>query len=203
MLTAKRTITRIRTSPRAAVRRVEDAADGVGRTVHAPLHWMAAGLFVATGAEALASRRLAADVEGQRRQPWRLLGLAPLVVAPLAGAAHAAEAVRPVPRTRRLARWLDGFAVGAAAVAAAAGAFSTARWSRDPRWYRRGRTTRLSLLDAVAPLAFGATGALGLLLEREEREEAKRRHRLARRARLMDRLLPRRRAKIDRIVVHV
>ncbi|HEX6940475.1 MAG TPA: hypothetical protein VF158_13755 [Longimicrobiales bacterium] len=203
MLTAKRTITKIRTSPRAAVRRVEDAADGGGRTVHAPLHWMAAGLFVATGAEALASRRVLAETDGQRRRPWRLLGLTPLVVAPLAGVVHAANAARPVPRTRKWARVLDGAAVGAAAVATMAGAIAAARNGRDARWYRRGRNARISLLEAVTPLAFGATGALGLVLEREERAEAEARQRLERRARLLDRLAPRRRARVDRIVIHV
>lgn len=203
MAKAKRTVTKIRTKARSAVGGDGEVVDGVDRAAFSPLHWMAAGLFLATGAEAAASRRLTSEMDGQRRSPWRVLGLAPLVVAPLAGAAHGLEAARPARRSSRLVRVLDGVAVGVAVAAALAGLFGVLAGRRDPRWYRRGRERRVSVLDAVAPLAVGATGALGLILEREAREAAARRRRLEHRARLLDRLVPRRRAKIDRIVVHV
>lgn len=182
--------------------RAREAAFRDGST-YAPLHWMAAGLFLATGAEALAGRRVITQADGPVRQPWDALGMAPLVVAPLAGAAHAVLAARPEPRVRTATRVLDGMAVGAAVAAVAAGAYAIATGSQDPRRYRRARNTRMSLLGAIAPLAFGATGILGLLLEREEREEVAARRRLARRASLMERLVPRRKPKLDRIVVHI
>lgn len=194
---------KIRTKVRDAAQLDGVDADAADRSGFSPLHWMAAGLFLATGAEAVASRRFASEVDGPRRSGWKVLGLAPLVAAPLAGAAHALEAARPGRRAGRAARVLDGVVVGVAAAAAAAGVYGALTARRDPRWYRRGRGRRNAVLDAVAPLAVGATGVLGLVLEREAREEAERRRRLEQRARLLDRLIPRRRAKIDRIVVHV
>jgi hypothetical protein len=200
---AKRTVTRIRTKVRDAVPNDGAVADAADRSAFSPLHWMAAGLFLATGAEAVASRRLASEMGGPRRSPWRVLGLAPLVVAPLAGVAHVLEAAWPERGPARAVKVLDGVAVGVAVAATAAGVYGALAGRRDPRWYRRGRGRRTSILDAVAPLAVGATGVLGLLLEREAREAAELRRRLEKRARLLDRLIPRRRAKIDRIVVHV
>jgi hypothetical protein len=197
---SKETVSRIRESLPGGVKRQAAAQDS---HAHSPLHWMATGLFLTTGVEALAGRRVAAQVDGHRRQPWDALGMAPLVIAPLAGIAHAAVATRPAPRVRRMARVLDGLAISAAAAAVAAGAYAAAERSQDSRRYQRARYARLSFLDAVAPLAFGVTGVLGLLLDREERQDATERRRLAWRASLVERLVPRRKARLDRIVVHI
>src|SRR5690606_26609822 len=112
MAKAKRTVTKIRTKVRSAASGDGVVVDGVDQAAFSPLHWMAAGLFLATGAEAAASRRLSSEVDGQRRSPWRVLGLAPLVVAPLAGVAHGLEAARPARRSSRFVKVLDGVAVG-------------------------------------------------------------------------------------------
>ena len=63
--------------------------------------------------------------------------------------------------------------------------------------------TAVLFAAALVPLTFGATACLGLLLEREEESERDERARLRRRARVVERLVPRRRSRLDRIVVHV
>lgn len=56
---------------------------------------------------------------------------------------------------------------------------------------------------ATAVGALAAAGALGLLLKRQERAAAREQERLARRAAIVERLVPKRRARVDRIVIHV
>jgi hypothetical protein len=58
-------------------------------------------------------------------------------------------------------------------------------------------------IPSLAPLAFAAVGVLGMLLDREEEEIDEARDSLERRARVVERLVPKRKAKLDRIVVHV
>ena len=113
---------------------------------------------------------------------------APAVVAPLAGAAHLSQAMRPHEGTSSTARALSFAAVGAGVT----GLIDT--------WVEARRTrTRPSL----APLALASAGLLGLIVEREEQDVHKERQRLQRRSSLAERLVPRRRGKLDRIVVHV
>lgn len=168
------------------------------------LHWVVAGLLLATGAETAVSQRIEA---GRRAAaPLRVLRWAPLLLAPLAGAAQVASALRPLPENRRAARVANGLAIAVAAAAAAAGLAESIRPAPTPLGWegriarRRGRRAWHRLL---APLAFGAAGALGLLIDRHEREEAERIARLERRARVVERLVPRRRARLDRVVIHV
>lgn len=160
------------------------------------LHWLAAGLFLAAGAEALLARQ-----RGKRDIP-AALGWAPVIAAPAAGAAHAARALRPGPGTRTAASVLSGVAVGVGAAGLLAGIYASRRDQQDrPAWSRPRR-----LLDnaaAVAPLTFGATGILGLLLDHEEQAEAQVRERLSRSASIAGRLMPRRKPKLDRIVLHI
>ncbi len=160
------------------------------------LHWMAAGLFLAAGAGATLARRPG------RRTLDATARWAPLLAAPLAGAAHAARALRPTSATRTVARALDASAVGLAASGIAWGLYRAI--PEEPGlWPRRSPTPLRALAEAAAPLAFGATGVLGLLLDREEREEEALLRRLERRARMVERLVPRRRPRLDHIVVHV
>lgn len=163
----------------------------------AGLHCIAAGLFLAAGAGATLGRRQA------RRATDETLRLAPLLAAPLAGAAHVVRAVHAGQATRTLARGLDGAVVGIAAGAAVWSALRALR-PEPSRWPRPKRRRPLAALaEAAAPLAFGVTGILGLVLDREEQEEQAVRRRLARRADVVERLVPARRPRLDHIVLHV
>jgi len=55
----------------------------------------------------------------------------------------------------------------------------------------------------LAPLLFGYSGMLGFLLERQETRVADEEAALDRRARIVERWVPRRRTKVDKIIVHV
>ena len=56
---------------------------------------------------------------------------------------------------------------------------------------------------SLAPLLLTAAGLLAMALDRQEHRLAAERTRLEQRARIVERLVPRRRARLDRIVVHV
>jgi hypothetical protein len=116
------------------------------------------------------------------------VGWLPAVLAPLAAAAHVTHAVRPSAPTATATRVLNAAAIGAG-VAGLVDSFADSRRSRA--------------LPSLSPLALASAGVLGLILEREERDVLEARRRLERRAELMDRFAPRRRAKLDRIVVHI
>lgn len=156
------------------------------------IHWLAAGLAVAAGAEtALEQRR-------SENGTTSVLRWAPLLAAPLAAAAHAARAVAPGRTTRVLAQIANGLAVGVGAAGLASsiyGMSSDSANSDDDDW--------LAQLPSLAPLAFAGVGVLGMLIDDEENEVAEARAALEQRARWVERLVPRRKAKLDRIVVHV
>jgi hypothetical protein len=159
-----------------------------------PLHWLTAGLYLATGAGAM---QPPPSVEAQRTGDGTARTLAaarwaPAIVAPLAGTAHALRATRPGPESRWAARLLNAAAVGAAAYAVGTTLYHTLRPGRALGWQERRRGTTPAWLHVAAPLAFGATGLLGLFLEREEARDAAERRRLARKASLLERLAPRR-----------
>lgn len=163
------------------------------------LQWMTAALFVAAGAEAV--------IRGRSGSPGRTdpLAYAPLVAAPLAGAIHTARALTSAPEARLVAQIVDGLAAGVAVAAigrVAYDAFGRSRGASDPGAWPAARSAH-RLAAAVAPLTFGATAALGLLLEHEEDRERRERERLRRRASVVERLVPRRRGRVDHIVVHV
>ena len=91
----------------------------------AGLHWMTAGLFIAAGAEAAL---------GKRRGEYRsddAVRWAPLVAAPLAGAAQAARAIWPSPTTRYASRLINSVAVAVGA----AGLISSVRVGLSERDY--------------------------------------------------------------------
>ena len=156
------------------------------------LHWMTAGLFIAAGAEtAIGERR--GDHRGPEAVRW-----APLVAAPLAGAAHAARAVWPSHTTRVVTQVANGLALGVGVAGIASSMY--AALSRQEEEEMAGLSERL---PSLAPLAFAAVGLLGMLLDREEEEIDEVQETLERRARVVERLVPKRKAKLDRIVVHV
>jgi hypothetical protein len=152
------------------------------------LHWMTAGLFLAVGAEtALGERR------GDQRVP-NAFRWAPLLAAPLAGAAHAARALWPGPATRVLARVADGLALTVGTAGVASSLYSARR---------ENETSARQPVPSFAPLAFAALGVLGMMLDEEEEGVEEVQRSLARRARVVERLVPKRKARLDRIVVHV
>lgn len=116
------------------------------------------------------------------------VGWLPAVLAPLAAAAHVKHAVDPTVPSATVTRVLNAAAVGAG-VAGLVDAFVTARRNRS--------------VPSLSPLALASAGVLGLIVEREERDVRELRRRLERRAELMDRFVPRRRGRLDRIVVHI
>jgi hypothetical protein len=64
-------------------------------------------------------------------------------------------------------------------------------------------TARNGELISNAPLVFGSAGLLGMLLDREEARLDARQAWLRRRAEVAERLISRRGARLDRVVVHV
>lgn len=148
------------------------------------LHLMTAGLFVAAGAEAAL---------GERRGDYRpddAIRWAPLVAAPLAGAAQLARAIAPGRTTRLIAQLVNGVALGVGAAGLASSVHDALReqrgeWADDEPLRAR--------VPSLAPLAFGAVGLLGLLLDAdadddEEEKEIER---------------PRKRGRVERIVIRV
>jgi hypothetical protein len=113
---------------------------------------------------------------------------APLLVGSFAGAVQAAQAFRPADETHLLARVLNGIVLGLGAAGMAGSIAAAARGEQ-----------RLSL----APLMFGYTGLLGFLVDRQERMVAEEEAQLERRASIVERLVPRRRTRLEKVVVHV
>jgi hypothetical protein len=166
------------------------------------LHWLAAGLFLAAGTEAgLGERR--GDVRTDHAVRW-----GPLIAAPLAGGAHAARALFRGRATGIATRVLNGvaFVVGAAGVA---GALHAARDEAAASGFEP-RASLPRRLPSFAPLTFAIAGLVGVLIDREEAIAADRMAELreqveaaVQRARLVDRLVPKRKPRLDRIVLHV
>jgi len=152
-----------------------------------PLSVATAQILLATGMNATVERLMAGERQSERppKLPWPL-AWAPSIVGTLAAAAHLLPSRGRPDHGRAAIRLLDGsaLAVGATLV------LLDLATSERPR-------------SRLAPLGLAAAGALGLLLVRQEAELFRRDLRLRRKARLLDRLIPPRRAKLDRIVVHV
>jgi hypothetical protein len=153
------------------------------------LHWMTSALFLAAGAETAFGER-----RGEYRPP-DAIRWAPLVAAPLACAAHAAQAIAPGAQTRRIAQIMNAVAVGVGAAGMASSVYSTIqdRHEDDTR-------TWLGTLPSMSPLAFAAVGVLGFLLDGEEREEADERRELRAHLRSLA-SAKRKRNRVKRIVV--
>lgn len=157
----------------------------------AGLHWMTAGLFMAAGIEAAAGERRG-DYRSRRSVRW-----APLLAAPAAATAHALRAAHPTAATRLASRLLDGVAIGVGSVGIAASLYSASH--SDDLGVPSRRITRL---PSMAPLTFCALGLLAILLDEREEDVENERAQLERRARILDRVLPKRTARVDRIVIH-
>jgi hypothetical protein len=118
----------------------------------------------------------------------RPVGWAPAVLGTAAAVAHAVHAFTPTERTRLATRTFD-VAVVAAGLLGLADALATAR--------------RAGELPDVGPVSLASAGLLGILIDRNEGHHQAERARLERRASLVERLVPQRRHRLDRIVVHV
>jgi hypothetical protein len=122
------------------------------------------------------------------RRVGRTGAWAPLVLGGLGCAAQATFAFRPSQRALLATRVLNGLILGVGAAGAAEEIRAAVRSQSSP---------------TVAPFLFGYTGLLGFLLDRQESVVAEEEAALTRRTRLLDRLIPERRTRIERIVVHV
>jgi hypothetical protein len=163
----------------------------------AALHWVTAGFFAGAGFQALVSRN-----PGRGPVRWGAL-----LAAQLAGTAHVARALRSTPRTCRAARVLDGVAIAVGGVTLAASVAHGLRRRQLLAGWLRGGSRVFRRPPPSAPLTLGATGILGLLLDQEEEREEEARRRLEGRGRwagrIADRIVPRRRRRVERIVVHI
>lgn len=143
-----------------------------------PLRLAAAHVLVATAA--------AAALERSDDRP-AAISFAPLIVAPLAAATGLLHARSPDARTATALRFLNSAVIvvgGGLLLADLIGV-------RDPRHRRAGS------------LGFAAAGLLGLALERHAHASELAEIELRKRASIVERLVPKRRPKLDRIVVHV
>lgn len=104
-----------------------------------------------------------------------------------AAAAHAVHAWSNEPRAGTASRLFDVAAVAAGLVGAV----------------EEGRRGRPAGAPAIAALTLASAGVLGMMVDVAGRAAAADRERLERRASLVERLVPRRRTRVDRIVVHV
>jgi hypothetical protein len=129
--------------------------------------------------------------EGRVREPERLGSAAawvPLLVSAVACTVQTRHALKPSPRGQTATTLLNGAVIGLG-VAGTADAIGAAIKGETP--------------FSIAPLLFGYSGLLGFLLERQESVVATEEAALERRARIIERLVPQRRPRIDKIVVRV
>jgi hypothetical protein len=112
----------------------------------------------------------------------------PALIAPVAAAAHLRQSTGTSEKASRASRFLDSAVVlmGVAELATSLTGIQT-----------RKRT------PSLVPLALASAGLLGLIVAHRERTTTDAQRRLENRARIVERLVPRRRPKLDRIVLHV
>ena len=125
------------------------------------------------------------SISSALRRPTRF---GPVLLGAAAAAAHVVYAFRPTERTRLATRTFD-LAVAGIGLLSLADEIAQAR--RDGG------------VPAASPAALASAGLLGILIDRSETRQAAERERLERRASVVERLVPRRRSRLDRIVVHV
>lgn len=154
------------------------------------LQLLAAHLLLVTGIGTALDGRRTASEDGDHDVAGRVplaLTWTPAVLGPVAGIAHAAYAFSPTSRNRAATRVLDLAVIGGGLLALGC-ALAEAREHGSP--------------PALSALSLTSAGGLGMLLERGAAERAAERWRLERRASVVERLVPRRRARLDRIVLH-
>jgi len=148
-----------------------------------PLRVAAAQLLIATSLAA-GSHREPADRERGRGDS--IADFAPLLVGPLAAVVQLEHVRRPRSGTTNAARLMNGAVI----------ALGSALFMMD--WVRRGPRH-----GGVGPLSFASAGILAHLLTRHEEASGRLEADLRKRAAVVERLVPRRKAKVDRIVIHV
>lgn len=129
--------------------------------------------------------RIGGTQESRRTRP---LYWAPALLGCAGAAAHLAHAFAPTSRTRMAARTFDTAAVAVGLLAFTDGIVAAGQ--------------RRSSLP-TAPLSLASAGIIGLLLDRAHTEHTSERKQLERRARIVERLVPQRRTRFDRVVVHI
>jgi hypothetical protein len=112
----------------------------------------------------------------------------PALLAPVAAAAHVRLARDPSQEATRASQLLDAAVIALGVAELASSVTGMQARKRTP---------------SLAPLALASAGLLGLVITHRERAVEEEQHRLRRRARIVERLVPQRRARLDRIVVHV
>jgi len=148
-----------------------------------PLRVAAAQLLIATSLAAGSHRELA---DRNRRRGGSLADFAPLLVGPLAAVVQLEHVRRPRSGTADAARLVNG------AVIALGGALFAMDWvRRGPRHV------------GVGPLSFASAGILAHLLTRQEKASGRLEAELRKRAAVVERLVPRRKGKVDRLVIHI
>ena len=155
--------------------------------VFGELHLVAAQLLLAAGASATL-QHLVGRPEREARDRSTAERWAPALVGTLAAAAHAVHARQPSESTEAATRIANGAVLGTGIAETLDSLYATAQ----------GRTPL-----STSGLILGTAGVFGFLLGRRERETVKETEALERRARLTERWVPRRRRKLERIVVHV
>lgn len=113
---------------------------------------------------------------------------APALLGAAAAISHAVYAFAPSERTRLATRTFD-VAVVSAGLLSLADTLAAAR--RDGK------------IPSLGSVSLATAGLLGILIDRSESRHEAERQRLERRASVVERLVPRRQTKFDRLVVHV
>lgn len=161
-----------------------------------PLRLLAAELLLVTGIGATIDvLTRAREAQKDRIPGLRSRGDLPLasvwgpaLIAPVAAAAHVRVARDASPQAERASRVLDAAVIGLGLVELATSLTGLQTRRRTP---------------SLAPLALASAGLLGLVITHRERALEEEQARLRKRARIVERLVPQRRARLDRIVVHV
>lgn len=153
------------------------------------VEFAAAEMLMLAGLAAAAAliRRSTDDHGAPDATPFRPLTAGAAIFGFGAAAGHALHAWSGEPRAGTASRLFDVAAVAAGLLGAAEEG-------------RRGRPTGPA---ALAGLTLASAGVLGMLVDAAGRSAAADRERLERRASVVERLVPRRRTRLDRIVVHV
>lgn len=165
-----------------------DSIEGGVAARMAPLRFATAQVFLATGAAAALERldRGGIGPESARATPPPLVW-APVIIAPMAAAAAVLHARSATPRTAAALRFSNAAAIavgGTLLLADLAGSGEV-------------------VIRRLGSLGLVAAGFMGYALDRHERASEQAERALRRRAAVVERLVPRRKTKLDRVVVHV
>ncbi len=173
---------RLKTRLHEALHGDEDVgADGL-----TTLRAAAAQLLLATSAEVALEWFWGHREDDAPESANSIIALAPLLIAPLTAAAHLEHSRNPRENTALALNILNATSVVVGGAMTFLGLFDSPR--SGPR---------------VAPLTLASAGLIGLALDAEERMLEHERRELRRRAHMVERLVPKRKPRLDRVVVHV